>query len=479
MVKPVSLNSCEPRWATPRTSSRRTLGAQAAAVAERLGTRYLPWQRLVADVGLELLPDGRPAYREVLVTVPRQSGKTTLILSVEVQRAVGWAPAFGPQRIVYSAQTGADARKKLLEDQLPVLEPRRKLLGISRITRAIGSESLLWTNGSRLVLLASSSDSGHGKTLDLGMQDELFADVDHRRDQAMIPAMATRQHAQLWGASTMGTGDSQALNMKVAKARAAVEAGKTTGIAYFEWSADVADDPADPATWWRCMPALGRTIGLEAVEHAYQTMSLGEFKRAFLNIATVTNERVIPQTAWDLVCDPHVEATAGRFGIDVNPERSAAAIVVAGPGPVLEVIDYRAGIAWLVPRCVELHRRYGAGVVLDGSGPAASEIAALRAQGVPIEIVTGQDVTRAAGAFYDRIVEGNLRIRRHQALDEAAGGAAKLQVGDAWKWGRRSSNADIAPLVAATVALWSLIGPEPEEEEVLIYDDPVSIGPSY
>lgn len=418
----------------------------------------MPWQSLVADVGLELLPDGRPAYREVVFTVPRQSGKTTIILTVEVQRAVGWT-AFGPQRIVYSAQTGADARKKLLEDQLPILEPRRKMLGISRITRAIGSESLLWANGSRLVLLASSTDSGHGKTVDLGVEDELFADVDFRRDQSMIPAMATRDHAQLWAPSTMGTGDSVALNTKVAKGRAAAEAGKTTGIAYFEWSAEADDDPADPATWWRCMPALGRTIGLEAVEHAYQTMPLGEFKRAFLNIATVTSERVIPQTAWDLVCDPHVEATAGRFGIDVNPERSAAAIVAAGAGPVLEVIDYRPGVAWLVPRCVELHRRYGVGIVLDGTGPAASEVTTLQAEGVPVEVVTGMDATRAAGAMYDRIVEGRLRIRRHVALDEAAAGAAKLQVGDAWKWGRRSSKADIAPLVAATVAMWALLGP--------------------
>lgn len=459
MVKPHSLNSCEPRWATRRSSDRRTLGAQAAAVAERLGTRMMPWQRLVADVGLELLSDGRPAYREVIVTVPRQSGKTSLILGVEVQRAIGWAPQFGPQRIIYSAQTGADARKKLLEDQVPVLESHRKILGVSRITRAMGSESLLWANGSRLVLLASSTDSGHGKTLDLGVQDELFADVDFRRDQSMIPAMATRQHAQVWVASTMGTGDSVALNTKVAKGRAAVEAGKTTGVAYFEWSAEDTDDPTDPATWWRCMPALGRTIGLEAVEHAYQTMSLGEFKRAFLNIGTVTNERVIPQTAWDLVCDPNVEATAGRFGVDVNPERSAAAIVVAGPGPVLEVIDYRPGIAWLVPRCAELHRRYGVGFVLDGTGPAATEIKALEFEGVPVEVVTGADVPRAAGGLYDRIVERRVKIRRHQALDDAAAGAAKLQVGDAWKWGRRSSNADIAPLVAATVALFAMTGP--------------------
>lgn len=454
MVKRHSLPSCEPRWATHRTPTRRTLGRQVAAVARQLGTPLMPWQALVADVGLELLPDGRPAFREVVVTVPRQSGKTSLILSVEVQRAVGWAE---PQRIAYSAQTGLDASKKLLEDQVPLLERQRKLLGISRISRSKGGESVIWSNGSRIVLLAGSVDSGHGKTLDLGIEDELFADVDFRRDQAMIPAMATRRDAQIWVASTMGTGDSLALNAKVAKGRGAVEARKTTGIAYFEWSAEPEDDPANPATWFKCMPALGRTIGLEGVEHAYDTMSLGEFKRAYLNIPTVADERIIPQTAWDLVCDPNVEATASRFGVDVNPERSAAAIVAAGIGPVLEVVDYRPGVTWLAERCVELYRRYGAPFAVDVTGPAASEIGAMRAAGIPVDVIAAPAAARAAGAFFDRVVSGGVRIRRSRVLDDAVGGAAKLAVGDAWKWGRRSSSADITPLVAATMALWSLI----------------------
>lgn len=454
MVKPHSLSLCEPRWATRRTPTRRTLGRQVATVAERLSTPLMPWQRQVADVGLELLPDGRPAFREVIVTVPRQSGKTALILSVEVQRAIGWPES---QRIVYSAQTGLDASKKLLEDQVPALERQRKLFGISRISRAKGGESVVWANGSRLVLLAGSEDSGHGKTLDLAIQDELFADVDFRRDQAMIPAMATRSQAQIWVASTMGTGNSRALNAKVASGRAAVEGGKTTGVAYFEWSAEAEDDPANPSTWFKCMPALGRTIGLEAVEHAYQTMSLGEFRRAFLNIPTVADDRVIPQSAWDLVNDPNVEATAGRFGIDVNPERSAAAIVAAGPGPVLEVVDYRPGVMWLVGRCGDLYGRYGAPFAIDATGPAASEIGALQALGVPVDTISGPSAARAAGAFFDRVVSGGVRIRRNRALDDAIGGAAKLAVADAWKWGRRSSSADITPLVAATMALWSLI----------------------
>jgi hypothetical protein len=424
-------------------------------VAESLGQPLMPWQQLVADVGLELLDDGRPAYREVVITVPRQSGKTLLLLSWELQRAVGWANMLGqPQRIAYSAQTGTDARKKLIEDQVPLLQSRKRLFGITSIKQANGQESVAWANGSRLVLLASSEDSGHGKTVDLGVEDELFADVDMRRDQALIPAMSTRAHAQILVASTMGTGNSVALNTKVEQGRAAVEQSKSTGIAYFEWSAHPEDDPADQAVWWRCMPALGRTIGLEAVEHAYTTMPLGEFKRAYLNIPTATDERAIPQTAWDLVNEPNVEATADVFGIDVNPERSAAGIVAGGKGPVLEVVDYRASVGWLVPRCKELHATYRVPFVLDGSGPAASFVTELEGAGVPVIVLKPQDAVRATGLFYDKVVTTDVKVRRHDDLDAAVAGAAKRPVSDAFTWGRRSSRVDITLLVAATCALW-------------------------
>ena len=54
-----------------------------------LGTPLMPWQQRVADTALEVDPGtGRLAYREVTLTVPRQSGKTTLILALAVHRAL-------------------------------------------------------------------------------------------------------------------------------------------------------------------------------------------------------------------------------------------------------------------------------------------------------------------------------------------------------------------------------------------------------
>jgi phage terminase large subunit-like protein len=454
MKRPDSSPLCVPRWATARNFDRPTLAPALAEIARRLGRPLMPWQLQVAEVGLELAEDGTPAYREVAFTVPRQSGKTTLILAWEIHRAVAWAQILGPQLIVYSAQTGQDARKKLIADQYPILEPRKKLLGITDMLKGMGGETVIWANGSRLELMANTVESGHGRSVDFAVKDELFADHDMRRDQALIPAMATRPYGQMLTASTAGDAESTALNAMVEKGRNVVRNGRDRSLAYFEWSANEDDDPADPEVWARCMPALGHTIGLETIQHAYDTMVVDEFKRAFLNIQSSASVQLIPKQVWDAVCDKDIACTAEFFALDVNPERSKAAVVAAGAG-VIELVDYRQGLDWLVSRAVELSRKYRRKFAVDANGPAGSFIEDLRKAEVDLVEMKPQDVVRATGNFYDAVVDRHVKIRRHMALDEAVAGAAKRAVGDAWVWGRKSSKTDISPLVAATVALYA------------------------
>ncbi len=452
-----------PRWATPRTPGRESIGPAIGAVAARIGLPLMPWQQLVADVGGELDPEtGFPAYRDVIVTVPRQSGKTTLVLGWELQRALGWGQ---PQRIIYSAQSGNDARKKLIEDQVPILERRKSKLGIARILRGMGNEAVEFVNGSRIGLLASTAESGHGKTVDLGVKDELFADYDDRRDQSLVPAMATRPAAQMLTTSTMGTDESLPLNRAVERGRLAVELGERSGVAYFEWSAAPDDDPDDPATWWRCMPALGFTITEPVVAHARATLPPGEFSRAFQNVRTKSDDRVLPAAPWNAVCDDTASPEGQPvFALDVNPERSAAAIVAASAG-VAELVEYRNTTGWIVGRAQELSERWSAPRwVVDSTGPAASFIPELERAGLDVQAASAKDLVVACGQFYDGVIEQRIRIRRHARFDEAAAGAAKRSSGDAWAWTRKSAAADISPLVAATLALWA--AGEPEKKPV-------------
>ena len=430
-----------------------------------LGTPLMPWQRLVADVALEIDPaTGFPAYREVWFSVMRQSGKTSLVLPVEVHRCV--SPVWGgPQRVAYTAQTGWEAQKKLIEDQVPIIQASAlgKLItpaGGGRVRRAQGNWGVNFGGGGKIDVLGSTASAGHGGILDLGVIDEAWRDEDDRREQSMLPAMVTRPAAQLFGYSTMGTDASVYLNRKVDVGRQAAVEDVGHGMAYFEWSIPDDADIDDPETWWRYMPALGWTIQPEAIAHARQTMSDGEFRRAFGNQRMRSDERVIPAELWDAVQYPDA-SPEGRvtFAADVNVDQASAS-VAASDGVHVEVISSRPGVSWLVDWFKEKPERRNFPVAVDAGGPVSSVLDELERAGVRLERRTGPEVAAACGRFYNAIADAEVRVRPTSAeLDAAVAGVSTKPVGDKFVWSRQTSAEDVTPLMAATLAFAA--GPPP------------------
>lgn len=413
----------------------------------------MPWQQLVADVGGEIDPvSGLMAYREIVVTGPRQGGKTTLILAFETERCIVWED---PQHVIYTAQTGSDARDKLLEDQVPIYESRMARY-IRRVYRAKGEESVAFRNGSRIQLAASSEKSGHGATIDLGILDEVWADDDNRREQSILPMMNTRPNAQLLICSTQGTDKSVYLNRKTETGRAAAAKDRGNGIAYFEWSIPLDADIEDPEIWWEYMPALGWTISEGAVAHALESMDEAEFRRAFGNQSTKSeHDRIIPAVIWDGVVDPSAEVRreggSPTYGVDVLPDRSRASIV-ASDGETVELIENRPGTGWIVERMKTLTEHWGGRAVIDGGGPAVSIGDELEAAGIDVTRLTNAEYAAAVARMYDAIADQTVRVRPAQEFDDAIAGVARKPVGDRFVWSRSTSTADITPLVAATLA---------------------------
>lgn len=440
-----------PRYATRRNPNRKTRGPELAAIAKLLGTPLMAWQEQVANVGLEMLEDGvTPAYREIVVTVPRQSGKTALVLAWEIHRALAWGSA---QAIAYTAQTGFDARRKLMDDQVPALQNSALAPAIKRIYTANGNESIIFKNGSRIQVLPSTPTAGHGKTLSLAVIDEAFADYEGIREAALLPAMATKRDAQIITVSTAGTSESMFLRRKIDAGRQAIKHGVLNGIAYFEWSADPDDDPLDPLTWARCMPALNNTIDTSAIDHALATMTLSDFRRSYLNTWTSQDDRLIPEKVW-FACNSAKIAPAGRlsFGLDVQLDRSSASIVVADEQGRIEVIESRPGVAWISQRCLEIGRRWKAPIIVDGYSPAGALVEPLQNLGVNVVKYRTQDVVSACNLIYDAILDKSVKVKTSSVLDDAILNAKKRQLGQSWLWARVNTEADLTPLYAMTLA---------------------------
>lgn len=479
----ISRIACPPRYGTPRTASRPTLGPAVGLVAAQLGKPLMPWQQHVVDVILEIDPDtGRLAYQEFGLTVPRQSGKSTLLLAKAVHRATA-TKFFGPrQQIVYTAQTRKDARKKWEEDFVEDLKASTVYRSRALSHFGNGNEHVRFTNRSRFGIESTTEKAGHGGTIDEAYIDEAFAQVDSRMEQAFGPAMITRKNKQLGWISTAGWSDSSPyLQDKVRFGRQQVELGIRDGLAYFEWAAAEEADPEDRSGWWEYMPALGHTIDEDAIAgvlaKAKREGKLNDFRRAYMNLwvpkSASEDWLVIPRDQWLALADPDSKAIQRpgevAFAVEMSWDRTSACIGVCGrredglfhveiPMDADGRSDFRSGPPhWLPPRLKQLVDLWRpARVVVNGKGPAGTLIADIEALGVEVFQPTHVELGQAFGRFRDTVEAGGLRHLNEAALATALAGAASRKVGDAVMWDMKEASTDSAPLIVATNALWGL-----------------------
>ena len=104
-----------------------------------MGKPLMPWQQGVLDVGLEIDVDGQFCYSLVLVTVPRQSGKTTAFGAVMDHRAIKIPHA----RVWFTMQTAKDAVDWLTNEHWPLLGAFGNLASIRRMAGANTSNGAL------------------------------------------------------------------------------------------------------------------------------------------------------------------------------------------------------------------------------------------------------------------------------------------------------------------------------------------------
>jgi hypothetical protein len=477
--------SCPPRFGTPRNLDRLTLGPQVGEVARRLGMPLMEWQQHVLDVALELDDDGGLAYSELVLTAPRQNGKTAIVLSKLVHRALAIDAFGGPQGILYTAQDRNYARKKWMDDHVARLRRAKRSFREGRdydVRLSNGSEAIEWTNGSRHGICAPTDTAAHGDTLDEGVIDEAFAHEDDAVEQGMSPAMITRRNKQFFVLSTAGNAKSRYLYRKVLAGRKMTTTGADTPVAYFEWSAPDDLPIDDPATWQLANPAFGMTITEAALAAEYQRLSirgeagLNQFRRAHLNqwvdvpLLEEAFETVWAEGTWAAVCSPRVTRPAEGivFGLDVNPDRNRSAITIAGGGGTCGLVDERPGVGWALAEAERLSEHYGAPVAVLGRGPAAAYIGDLERAGVDVLTVTREDYERACGWFYDAVEERSIRVRRDERLDAAVLAAAKKTSGDRFVWDRKATG-EVTSLVALTIAAWAAVQTDEDDGATTIW----------
>jgi hypothetical protein len=463
--------------------SASSAGQEAIDLAARAGLKLDPWQQYVLRRGMGEKPDGTWAAFECAVNVPRQNGKGGIIEAREL-----WGLFIGgEQLILHSAHEfkTAKAAFKRIERLIRACPDLHKRVKAYRYT--VGEESIELHSGQVLRFIARSKGSGRGFTGDCNILDEDMILGDDAMD-ALLPTMAAVENPQIWYLGSAGIG---ALSVQLGRLRrralAAIEAGvPDASLAYFEWSADLHldecpngcaahDDAASDEAVLKANPAVGFRLTLDKVHNERMTLSPAGYARERLGVGDYPSDvadtwQVIGEDAWRALAAAESEPSDPvAFAIDMTPERSHAAIAVAGEwrgGAHVEVVDHRPGTGWILDRAAELHEKWRPRCwVVDAGGPAGSLIADL-AERLGVEVVQpkAREVAAACGQFFDAVAEQTLSHLDQAPLASALAGAQKRPLGDAWAWARRLVSVDISPLVAATLAKWGL-GAEVEEPE--------------
>ena len=239
----------------------------------------MPWQRYVADVAFEHDDDGLLVYRYLILVVPRQAGKTALCEAILV-----WGCQRGPDRTaIYTAQTREMARRRIIEELERKRLARSQFAGHYRTRCSAGSEQIRFDNNSQIALVSSTSDAGHGLTIDQAVLDETWRQPDFSLIDALDPAMITRPDPMFIMPSTVGDGaDTVLIHFQDIGRNSVLSGNDTDGVAFFEWSADDDDAVDDRSVWWRTHPALGHTITEDRLLNRLGVLNAPEFARHYL-----------------------------------------------------------------------------------------------------------------------------------------------------------------------------------------------------
>lgn len=438
------------RVAPPPT--RANSWEDVADLSARAGIVLDPWQEMILQDAMGERADRTWSAKRVGISVPRQNGKSQLLVS----RALAGALLFGELKIVISAHQQDTAREsfsKLMElieaDANGWIRDRIRPNGIMQ---ALNREAVRFSNGATIQFKARSGSGSRGFSSDCLMLDEAQI-LSQRAWVSINSTMSAMPNPQIWLLGTPPTPEDD--GAVFGSIRTAAKAGKSNTTAWLEWAADPADDPAAEATRRSANPAWDTRINHEVVQGEFETYPPERFALDRLGIwLDDLGRQVSIFPTWSQLLGDQAIPTSFAIAADLSQSR----FVLAGAaGECVDLVTPQAFDGPQVPASqralfvAEVARIAGAAPVgLQEKGPAWPLAADLEAAGVRVVPLTMDDFVQACSDFESATLAGTLRHGGQPELDAAVRNAAWRMVGDRRVISRKA--ADIPELEAVIIA---------------------------
>ncbi|HEY3484793.1 MAG TPA: hypothetical protein VGK49_05380 [Ilumatobacteraceae bacterium] len=334
--------------------------------------------------------------------------------------------------------------------------------------RAHGDQGFELVGKRRILIKTRTGKSGRGfAKADLVVYDE----AQHLQPEHVAgsgPAKLAHPNPQSWYAGSGG----MASSVKAWEMRRQAILGTGGRLSYTEHTAQIVTvdeagrigledpDPEDRAAWARANPGLGRWVTEEGMED--MRAELGSlFPREGLCVwePEPGTDNIIDPALWADLTEAGSEAVSHHsWALSVSPDRKWASIGIAGrrsDGHIhVEWMHHQPGTAWIVDACQAMYRKRKVALRVAANSAEASLIEDISEAGVEVVEVPAGEVARATGEFIDAVNNYGLRHLGQRSLDKAVQHAMlKTTESGASVWAERSSEVEITPLKAVTVAL--------------------------
>lgn len=458
------------------TGIETTAWPRVVARCRDMGVEFDPWQHGVGQIALGKRSDGKYAATVggVVLSIPRQVGKTFLIGMI----VIALATLHPNMTILWTAQRLTTSNKTF--DTFRGMARRKKIAPfVASVRSTNGEQQIKFTNGS--VIMFGAREYGFGRGFD-EVDVEVFDEAQILTEKALEDMVAaTNQSRQEAGALLffMGTPPRPVDNgEEFARRRELALSGKSTELAYIEFSADEDADPDSHKQWRKANPSYPhRTPHESMLRMRAQLTDDQSFMREALGIwDSAGSSGVIPFDAWrDRLDEGSFPAGRYALGVEAAPDLASAAVSLAGQRDDeawhVELVEHRTGGAWLdayVAKLVEANPEIRS-VVVDVGGPVGAlleeyQTGKWRFRGSKTRVMPMKvkEIGTACTRLLDGTVTGWLHHIGQPQMDAAVLAAAKRDLSDTglWTYSRKNSTSDITPIQSAT---WALHGAQEEK----------------
>lgn len=437
-----------------------------------------PWQRWLVIHAGELLPDGRPRFKKLLIIIARQNGKTFLLMILTlywlfVER---WKLVVGQHLKLAKA-------KEVWEEAQDIAKRTPLLAGDMGYVRKDNNDPH-WkiATGGKYVIEAANENGGRGGTTDRLVVDEARQQRTWAAFNAVKPTINARPYGQAWWISNQGDARSVVLLALRKAGLANIEGDDGTidpELGLFEWSAEKGASMFDARQLAKANPNANRRVSLASLladartaqESGDQEMIAG-FKTEIMCLYVPSLDGAVDPAGWALGEVPGtLDSLRGRLALvpELSPDGLHASITVAAmvneEQVRVEVLASWAGqdaatklrrnlaawvrkvkprkLGWLVKGPVET-------IAAELTGPA--NVAKL-GPGVTIEAIRGERSAVCMG-FAEMAGAGDiLHHPEQELLNKQVLGSAKLWQGSTWVFSRKGEgHCDTA--YGAAAAAW-------------------------